>query len=172
VTIVALILIGPSALFDRIAVTQAGSDISTLTGRGRIWQVAITEWYKNLLFGYGPEIWGGKFRWQIGMPFAFSAHNQFLQSLSGAGLVGLVTLTGYLVMLGRGAHRVAHATSGVSVVFFLIMLIRCMTETPLVLGTMLNGDFLTQILLFQIVLREQVDQESETSSSVPVLRPA
>ena len=169
---IALFLIGTTSLWNHLAVTQAGSDITTLTGRVRIWQVAISEWQRNPLFGYGPEIWGPKYRWQIGMPFAFSAHNQFLQSLSGAGLVGLVTLFGYLAVLSRSAFRVAHATRGVSVVFFLIMLIRCMTETPLTLGTMFNGDFLTQLLLFQLVLHEQAGNESNTSCKAPLLRPA
>ncbi|WP_298269709.1 O-antigen ligase [Geobacter sp.] len=165
----AVFLMGSSSLWEQIAYTQAGSDISTLTGRGRIWQVAIAEWKRNILFGYGPEIWGARFRWQIGMPFAFSAHNQFLQSLSGAGVVGVITLAGYLVVLGRMAFRVADATRGVSVVLFFIIVIRCMTETPLTLGTLFNGDFLTQLLLFQLVLRKPIGRESDISCKVPII---
>lgn len=140
-------------IWHKITFTQAGADITTLTGRALIWATAVDTWKNNPLFGYGPSAWGLEHRMQIAIPFAFSAHNQFLQSLSSAGGLGAATLTVYVALLGAGAVRAANWTRGVSVALFATVLFRCVTETPLSFGTILNGDFLTQLLLFGIALR-------------------
>jgi O-antigen ligase len=151
--LLAVMLFDPGRIWDKIASSQAGSDITTLTGRRQIWAVAVNEWLHNPLFGYGPEIWGAEHRQRIGMQFAFSAHNQFLQSLSAAGIFGFLSLITYLFFLGLGAFKAVKLTQGVSVALFLVILVRSISETPLVLGTLFNGDFLTHILLFMICLR-------------------
>lgn len=160
-----MLVFDPISLWEKFVDTKQGSQLTTLTGRSQIWAVAISEWLNNPLFGYGPEIWGPAFRAHIGMQFAFSAHNQFLQSLSSAGAVGLLSLIIYLGLLGRYAHRCAAATKGVAVAIYVLTLIRCMTETPLVLGTMFNGEFLIHILLFQIVVHDRSMSEQETVPS-------
>ncbi len=148
-----LLVVDPVSIWDKVSSTGAGSDVTTLTGRSQIWAVAIEEWSRNRLFGYGPDIWGPAYRQRIGMQFSFSAHNQFLQSLSAAGVIGLLALLTYLWMLGLAAYRGAPKSRGVSLALFLMILTRCVTETPLVLSTLFNGDFLTHILLFSICLR-------------------
>jgi O-antigen ligase len=150
--LLSLLIFDPARLMDRLLMSDAGSDVLTLTGRFRIWEIALMEWERSPLFGYGPEIWEQAFRARIGMSYAFSAHNQFLQALSAAGLFGFITLIIYLWMLGRYAIQAAPFTKGVSTALFVVILLRCITETPLTLGTMLNGDFLTQLILFQIAL--------------------
>ncbi len=148
-----LLLLDVGRLWDRLLLTQAGNDLATLTGRWQIWSVALNEWLRNPLFGYGPEIWGPEYRQRIGMQFAFSAHNQFMQSLSSAGTLGILSLIIYLAYLGRGAFMMYTQTKGVSVALFALIIARCFTETPLTIATIFNGDFLTHLLLFHLALR-------------------
>lgn len=166
------LIFDPSRLLEHLLMSNAGNDVLTLTGRLGIWEVAITEWERNPLFGYGPEIWEQAFRARIGMSYAFSAHNQFLQALSAAGLFGFVTLVTYLWLLGRYATRAAPFTKGVSTALFVTILLRCITETPMTMSTMLNGDFLTQLILFQIALVYSQSQPASTPSKTEKFPPA
>jgi len=150
--LLSILFLDPISIIEKITRTKEGSQVATLTGRNQIWAVAINEWWNSPIFGYGPEIWGVAYRARIGMSFATSAHNQFLQSLSAAGLVGLVTLLIYLFLLGRNALRAAPNTKGVSAGLFLLVLMRCISETPLTLSTLFNGDLLTHILLFALCI--------------------
>lgn len=152
-TTLAAFAIDPARIWQRIAMTQAGTDMQTLTGRAQIWAAALDAWRANPLFGYGPTAWGIEHRYQIGMPFAFSAHNQFLQTLSVSGLLGLVTLIAYLVLLGISSWKAMASTRGVSFAIFVLVGIRTLTEAPLSIGTLLNGDVLTHLLLFATALR-------------------
>jgi O-antigen ligase len=140
-------------VWHRIALTQAGNDISTLTGRAQIWAAALDAWRANPLFGYGPTAWGNSHRFEIGLPFAFSAHNQLMQTLSTAGALGVLMLLIYLIALGIGSSRMADQTRGVSVALLVLVFIRCLTEAPLTFGTILNGDYLTHLVLYCIALR-------------------
>ena len=167
--LIALLLVGTVSLafvdleriWHKITFTQAGADIATLTGRAQIWTTAIDTWKANPIFGYGPSAWGLEHRINIALPFAFSAHNQLLQSLSMAGTIGGVTLIVYLVLLGAGSFRAAATTRGISLALFATILFRCMTEAPLTLGTILNGDFLTHLILFAIVLHSSTSPKQQ-----------
>ncbi len=139
-------------LWLKLAGGQVGSDVSSLSGRVQIWLAALDAWRANPLFGYGPTAWGPLHRLSIGLPFAFSAHNQFLQSLSGAGALGLLSLLTYLGLLSVCAWRASAATRGVSLALLVIVLLRCMTEAPFSAATLFNGDTLTQLVLFRIAL--------------------
>lgn len=127
-------------------------EIKTLTGRTEIWSVAIETWKNNPLFGYGSSVWDEQFRKYMDMNFAFSAHNQFLQSLSEAGSIGFIGLMIYMVTLFRYAYDANGETKGLSLALFSIILIRCFTETPLEIIGIFNGDILVHLLLFRIVL--------------------
>lgn len=170
--LLALLLVGSLGLafadleriWHKITFTQAGNDITTLTGRALIWATAIDTWKDNPLFGYGPSAWSLEHRMHIALPFAFSAHNQLLQSLSVAGTLGGVTLIFYLALLGTGALRAAPATRGISLAIYATVIFRCITEAPLSFGTILNGDFLTHFILFAIALRSSVASHKQTNS--------
>lgn len=153
VLLVTLIFADIGVVWDRFADSKAGSSVTTLTGRTAIWEVAIREWGRNPLFGYGPEIWGPKFRAEVGMSFAFSAHNQFLQTLSRAGVVGLIGLLIYFCYLIPAALRIASATRGVSLALFGMILLRCFSEAPLSMNGLIDAEVLIHFLLFVIVLR-------------------
>lgn len=150
--VLALAVVDPSRVWDKLAGGQVGSDISTLTGRLQIWNAAIQAWQDSPLFGYGPSAWGPAHRAAIGLPFAFSAHNQFLQSLSAAGALGLVTIVVYMGALLVCCWRAAEATRGLSLALFLMVLLRSLTEAPFSASTLFNGDILTQVLLFRVAL--------------------
>lgn len=136
----------------KFASSKQGVDTITLSGRDQIWSVAISEWTNNPLFGYGPSLWDEEFRQKIEMDFAFSAHNQFLQSLASAGLFGFCSLVVYLLVLARYAFRTARQTQGLTLAMLAVLIIRCITETPLDLVTFLNGDFLMHMLLLQVLI--------------------
>lgn len=132
------------------ALADLDPEVQTLTGRTQIWDAAWQMWRASPLFGYGPSAWGLSHRLSIGMPFAVSAHNQFLQSLSAAGLIGVLTLLVHVAVLAFAMYRIRHETRGVSLALLCFLLARCATEAPLVAGTLFNGDVLTQALLLHL----------------------
>ena len=113
--------------------TRAGYELLTLTGRDQIWDVAIREWRRDPMFGYGLTVWGDAHRLQIGMPFAFHAHNQFFQSLASAGVVGVVGLVCYLLVLLKFSFKTARKSRGLTISLFALIAIRSIAEVPLAL---------------------------------------
>ena len=99
-----------------------------------------------------PISWGAEHRAALGMPFAFSAHNQFLQSMSAAGTLGLLSLLAYLMILAYRCKVCADATNGVSMALFVIVFLRCMTETPFAPGAIFNGDMIAHLIIFKLAL--------------------
>jgi len=146
--------------------SREGQEAATLTGRDLLWALAVQEWKHNPLFGYGPTMWNDAYRMQIGLDHAVSAHNQFLQSLSVSGAMGLIGLLVYLGALLLYAINARRGSRGLSVALLIVVLVRCVTETPLALGGgFLSGAFVTQLLLFHIAL-------AHGHSVVRVARPA
>lgn len=150
---VAAFFVDPEKIWQKLLLSPSGSEVLTLTGRTRIWSAALAAWRDNPLFGYGPAAWGAEHRFYLGMPFAFSAHNQFLQALSSAGLFGLLSLVAYFLLLAIGAWRARKPTEGVSLALFSILFVRSLTETPLSIGTLLNGDAIAHLLLLAMAWR-------------------
>jgi exopolysaccharide production protein ExoQ len=149
---------------------MAGRQVATLTGRDIVWELAMRAWARNPLFGYGVTIWDSTYRAEIGLLSATSAHNQFLQSLSAAGIVGLVGLLVYVGALTRYAIAASPRTHGLSVAVLLLLFFQCITETPLSIATFLGGEFLQHLLLFQIVLVHGSRAGPEGGESAPVTR--
>ena len=139
-------------VLDKIAVTSVTTEVSTFTGRAQIWVAALAAWKDSPVFGYGLEAWGPAHRAALGMSFAFSAHNQFLQSLSTAGLLGLISMLVYLGTLGLWCVRAASVTRGASAALFVFVLLRCITEAALTPSTLFNGDAVTHLVLFRLAL--------------------
>ena len=126
--------------------------VTTLTGRTAIWDVAIKTWEGNPIFGYGSSMWDPAFREAIGMNFAFHAHNQFLQALSVAGIVGMIGLLVYLFLLARYSYQANRATRGLSMALFSMIFLRFFTEAPLDMTSIFSGEFVTHLLLFALIL--------------------
>jgi O-antigen ligase len=150
---VALMLLPPLGVsVEQILATRQGQDAAELDGRDVIWALAVKEWMHSPLFGYGMTMWDEAYRMQIGMDHAVSAHNQFLQSLSVAGSIGLIGLLVYIGALACYAIRAARGSRGLSIALLIAVLVRCLTETPLSVESFLGGGFVTHLLLFHIAL--------------------
>jgi O-antigen ligase len=161
--LVLVVTVDLSIYWGRFIRSSAGEQMLSLTGRSQIWEVAIEVWRANPWFGYGPTLWDAEFRKAIGMSFAFSAHNQFLQTLAGAGMVGIIGLAIYIVTLLWFAVNLARATRGLSLALALFLMIRCMTETPLTVTTLFNGDLLAHVLIFGFLGRVSASISREKS---------
>lgn len=105
----------------------------TFTGRTTIWQAALAGFFLSPLTGYGPNLLDAQYRAQYLGVFdaAGQAHNQFVQTLGGTGLVGMVCLIVVLFGLVRVASRAAATTSGLSVALLVAFGARLLSETPL-----------------------------------------
>jgi O-antigen ligase len=113
--------------------TAQGAQLMSMSGRDRIWAIALEEWRQSPMFGYGPGIWDWDFRATIGMHNATDAHNQFMDTLSRSGSIGAVALTTYACVLLFLSIRHARATGGLSLALFLALALRSISEVPLLL---------------------------------------
>jgi O-antigen ligase len=132
VLIAVLVLDLPTMISDFFD-TSAGAQLASLTGRDRIWVVAMEEWGRNPVLGYGLTIWDSDYRQAIGMPQATHAHNQLLDTLSRSGLVGAFGLAVYAIVLTVMALRYARATGGLSLALFCSTALLAVSEVPLLL---------------------------------------
>jgi exopolysaccharide production protein ExoQ len=117
--------------FDVIDSIQRRSDLITLTGRTQIWDLTLQAWKDNVMFGYGPEIWGEERQFRFHMFHVGHAHNQVVQTLGEAGLFGLVLLLLYLGGLLYTSLRWFFISRGLPLLLLVLLLLRCVTEAPM-----------------------------------------
>ena len=139
-----------SVRLDHFINTPEGAQLTSLTGRDRIWAIAWEEWARNPVFGYGPGIWDERFRASIGMSNATHAHNQFMDTLSRAGTVGAIGLGLYASVLLWLSLRFARATQGLSLGLFLALLLRSISEVPLLMFGY-SPDLIIHVLLLMVL---------------------
>lgn len=123
-----------------------GEQLSSLTGRIKIWAVAYDEWLRHPVFGYGPSIWDESFRESIDMPFATHAHNQFMDVLSRSGLIGAVSFVIYALVLLILSVRYARASTGLTLALFLVIAVQSISDIPLTMFGY-NDDLVVHLLL-------------------------
>lgn len=140
-----------------------GGQLTSLTGRTKIWALAWEEFLASPWFGYGPSIWGDYYRYMIGMRAANSAHNQILQSLSSAGIVGLAGLAIYATMLTIYALKSAHSSGGISVALVSLMLIRGFFEAPFTSSSAVTSDFFVHLLALVACIGFLSPKQSKTT---------
>lgn len=128
---VALTVVAVAVRMDKVLQALVDTGVDTFTGRTRIWQLTLDEFYKSPLFGYGPSLWDMQFRTDAHMLYVGQAHNQFVQTLGQAGLIGLLSLVIYLIVLAHAAVNGRHRDRGLAMSFVLLILIRCFSESPL-----------------------------------------
>lgn len=148
---------------------MADSDVSTLTGRTDIWRVTLDTWRKSPWFGYGPNLWDLDFRIRHhGALAAWHAHNQFLQALGEAGIVGLTSMLTYLAALVYYAVRFAGPTRGVTLALLLLILSRTMTEVPIRFSVLLDATFFVHAVVFAVLvmLARQASAAGQASASL------
>lgn len=148
-----------------------GADMMSLTGRDRIWEVAQEEWRRNPVFGYGLEIFNLSFRTAMHFPGAVHAHNQFFQSASSAGWVGVAGLVIYSFVLMYYVLRTARATGGLSVVLFLLLFVLSISEVPLSMTSYATSSLPHLLLLILLAAyaprRPELQNVGMTATKVP-----
>jgi O-antigen ligase len=113
--------------------TREGAQLASITGRDRIWVVALAEWAQHPFFGYGLTIWDSEYRHLVNLPQATHAHNQLVDTLARAGLVGAVGLLVYAGVLLAYSLRHARAGRGLGLAMGLTLLLLSVSEVPLLL---------------------------------------
>ncbi len=109
------------AIMSGLSRSGSVDEITSGTGRTRIWAVVIELWLERPLFGYGAG--SAKFI----LPFhpmlfkaAAHAHNMYLNILFSGGLVGLtIFLTSLVLTLRRAWAKRAHKTIGIAIFYLL-----------------------------------------------------
>ena len=155
VTLVACIgvLVATCAAFAAVDVLdylERTTSVDTLSGRTEIWNITLQAWHDNLLFGYGREIWGAERMAKFHMLHVGQAHNQFIQTLGEAGLAGLVLLLAFLLILLRASLRQFQASGGITFALLMVVLSRCVTESPLRVDGVLSWPTFTLVVLIML----------------------
>lgn len=157
---------GLDVAMERFFSSSEGSQLTSMTGRDVIWDFALTEWSKYPIFGYGAQFLNFEQRVSIGMLNATHAHNQFVDLLARSGLVGLLSVLPYLAVIWAMVRKVNLAYKGIAAAFFMAVLIRCVSEVPLVLYGY-GVELLMQLSLLAILLMAQqnaIATPAETNS--------
>lgn len=122
-----------SSGIDSFLATNRGSEVASLSGRDQIWTVALAEWARHPVFGYGTSLFDDVYRVSIGMPFAVNGHDQFVDTLARSGVVGAAGLLFYVAVLLVFSVKYARASRGLSIALFLAIILRSVSEVPLML---------------------------------------
>ena len=126
---VGLGLLGDTRTTDRTDVST-----ETFTGRTAIWEVTLEVWRDDPVLGVGTALWDDamdrRYASRVGFPPGH-AHNQLVQTLGQAGLVGAAALLVFLVGWGGLARRADVASGGAAGALFLAIIVRCFSEPPL-----------------------------------------
>lgn len=148
-----------------------GAGAYTLTGRTRLWQATLEEFYRSPILGYGPSLWDVKFRMERGFLFAGQAHNQFVQILGQAGLLGLFSMLAYLGSLVWLLFKGRASEFGLALALFLLLLIRCLTESPLRMNGIMGWENVLHLLVFAAVANCMRSTSVEVPNAYGILIP-
>ena len=151
--------------------TPEGAQLTSLTGRDRIWAIAFDEWQRNPVFGYGPSIWDEAFRVSINMSNASHGHNQFMDTLSRAGTVGAIGLTLYSIVLLILSLRFTRATQGLSLALLLTLMLRSISEVPLLMFGYSTEMFIHVLLLMVLAAALQEARQARPLSAQTPSKP-
>jgi O-antigen ligase len=104
---------GDDSLLRGVGVARPGIDIST--GRFHFWPIAIQIFLANPVLGAGLDAFGVAFTrydtWN-GVLRVEQAHNEYLQMLADAGIVGFLLLAAFIVIFFRKASAVISSAHG------------------------------------------------------------
>jgi O-antigen ligase len=151
---------------DKFLNSDEGTQIMSLTGRDKIWAIAIEEWRNNPVFGYGLTLFDARFQHSIGIPGAVHAHNQFLDTLARSGLVGATGLLAYVFALFFFSIKYFKSSNGLTFALFMALIFRSVTEVPLTLSN-LGLEFIGHVLLL-IVLAGQIQKSIAKKRSINI----
>ncbi|MCZ2498233.1 hypothetical protein GN316_15820 [Xylophilus sp. Kf1] len=115
---------------NRFTRSSQAAQLMSLTGRDIIWNIALDEWRRSPIFGYGLNLFDLSYRMQIGMLFATDGHNQLYDALARAGAVGAAGTIAYGCTLCWLGIRYSHASRGLSLILTISLMARTLTEVP------------------------------------------
>ena len=133
--------------FDVAGYLDRNAQIETLTGRTQIWDITLQGWHESDLFGYGREIWGAERMLKFRLFHVGQAHNQFIQTLGEAGLLGMALLLAYLGVMLHAALSRFSASRGLVLSLYVLVFARCVTEAPLRADGVQSWPTFTSVLL-------------------------
>jgi len=148
-----------------------GNQLMTLTGRDKIWAVALHEFHATPLLGYGSNLFSLEHRLSIGMANAGHGHNQLMDTLGRSGLVGTIPLIIYFSLLTVYSFMYASATHGLSLAIYVVLAFRCVSEVPLSVAT--NGhEFAAHLTLLIVLAGAALSERKRKVVPVKSQRPA
>lgn len=146
---VTLVIMKIDSLQNFLSADRTG--LTTFTGRTRIWEITWNEFLSNPVSGYGPSIWDPLYRFQHGMMYVGQAHNQYVQTIGQAGLLGILSLAFYIYLLVRKSYQGWNETHGLSFLLVTVLLIRGFSESPMRMSGILSSDSFIHLLAFATV---------------------
>jgi O-antigen ligase len=118
-----------------LAEAMSDGEIGTLNGRTLAWNYAMAELRQNPLTGYGPTLFSIEYRMEVmrdpSLFWVGQAHNQALQTLGAYGIIGFIGLISFLSVMLVHSKRLSRETGGLLLALQVMILIRCLTESPM-----------------------------------------
>ncbi len=110
---VVLLIGGNDSLFRGIGIVQADQDVST--GRLHFWPIAFKIFLEHPIIGAGFESFAGAFTKHDTLSGQFrveQAHNEYLQTLADAGIVGFLCLAAFVFLLFKKGLKTIVGSDG------------------------------------------------------------
>lgn len=126
------------------------AQLTSLTGRDLIWDAVFSEWQRYPIFGYGSSLLDLDSRLAMGMPNAIHAHNQFVDTIGRAGLVGALALIAYGGALAYWTWQYRNAFKGLPLLLFVMLFLRSVSEVPLTMYGY-GAEFVGHLLLLGVL---------------------
>jgi exopolysaccharide production protein ExoQ len=146
---------------------RAVGELTTATGRTRIWSIAVQRWLESPIFGQGANFWQEKIELRLGLTGATNAHNLLLQAFSCAGVVGVATLLIFLYFLFRYSMRAASRTRGGSVGVMAMFVVRSIFEVPIQPNDILGAETIVVMAYIFYVMNRGVGPIAEGRATAP-----
>lgn len=162
-TVIFLIVLFKFDSMQAFLVTDRTGLVS-FTGRTRIWDVTLNEFLNNPISGYGPSIWDLSYRFQHEMMHVGQAHNQYVQTLGQAGILGISGLTFYIYLLVLRGYQGWSETYGFSFFIVTVLLIRGFSESPMRMIGIMDFDSFTHLFAFATVAALILQNKTETAN--------
>nr|WP_315493624.1 O-antigen ligase family protein [uncultured Rhodoferax sp.] len=166
----AFLLIDLNGMISEFFSTSEGTKLTSMTGRDAIWRITLQEFENNILFGYGPTLWGPGFSAEHRLlGTASNAHNQLIDVLGSSGLFGGVAFLLYLTMLFKYCIKVTHVAGRLPLALLIAMCIRAIPEVPFRLANVLSNDFALHMILLGILFSSIKKQTLLNSSTTHLI---
>lgn len=130
--IVFLVFIDWSELISNLLGEDKLESLMTFTGRDAIWEVALSEFRNNPIFGYGGNLFSSTYSAMIQMKAATHGHNQFIDALGRSGIIGFLGYVLLYIYLGFYSIKYAKATKGLTLSLFSLIALSSITQVPIV----------------------------------------